>query len=379
MRRFLFLLLLVAFLSTLSPAVLQSESNSVSGVPESRFNHLRHGINLSHWFAQSLTGSYDRPRLTTYMTAQDFDLIKSMGFDHVRLTVEPAPLFNAGQPDQIEPERLSLLDDAVHMALARDLAVILDMHPSSEFKQKLNQEHGVEGFADFWRSLAAHYSKSDPERLFFEVLNEPEMTDPYRWYGIETRLIAAIRSVAPHHTIIASGHGWAGVTDLLALEPFADRNVLYNFHFYEPGVFTNQGATWGLELWHHLRLVRYPSYPGANDTVIRELPLFTQKIELVRYDQDRWNRSRIESEISLIAAWAREKGVRVTCNEFGVARQNANSDERAAWIRDVRTSLESHGIGWTTWDYAGGFAVAPGDPGKRKPDDQVLRALGLKK
>lgn len=357
----------------------RSTAKPLASVPESRFNHLRHGINLSHWFAQSPTGRYDRERLTTYMTAADFDLIKSMGFDHVRLTLEPAPLFNESQPDRLNSDYLRLIDDALQLPLARGLAVIVDVHPSGDFKQKLATERGIEGFADFWHSLAGHYASTDPERVFFEVLNEPEMGDGYRWYGVQTRLVGTIRSAAPRHTIIVTGHGWSATDTILPLQPMADGNVIYNFHFYEPHIFTHQGATWGSELWHHLPRVRYPSHPGADDELIKALPDYPQKLELVRYDQNRWGRERIDAEIGLVAAWAAARKVPVTCNEFGVFREHADPEERAAWINDVRSSLEAHGIGWTMWDYAGGFGVVSGDPGKRTPDARVLKALGLER
>jgi len=357
----------------------QTQASPLPGVPESRFDHLRHGINLSHWFGQSPTGTYDAQRLTTYITARDFDLIKSMGFDHVRLTLEPAQLLTPSQPDKLEPQHLKLLDDAVQMVLSHGLAVIIDIHPSGDFNRKLaTDQRQVEAFTDFWRSLARHYSDTDPERVFFEVLNEPEMGDGYRWYGMEAQFITIIRSVAPRHTIIASGHNWSGLSDLLALEPFADPNVVYNFHYYDPATFTHQGATWGMELWHHLPRVHYPSHPGADANLIQSLPLFTQKIQLVHYDQDRWGPERIDADMSMVAAWAAAHHVRVTCNEFGVFRNFADPDERAAWIHDVRTSLEKHDIGWTMWDYADTFGVVTGDPGKRVPDERVLKALGLK-
>ncbi len=365
--------------------VLQSFGANVAaqqmdGVPDSRFNHLRHGINLSQWFAQSLTDKYDRQRLTTYITAADFDQIKTMGFDHVRLSIEPRPIFNSGQPDSIDPNYLRLLDDAVNMGVSRGLAVILDIHPGSDFKDKLAREnHQVEGFTDFWRSLAKHYSTFDPELVFFEVLNEPELTDGYRWYGIQTQLVTAIRSVAPRHTIIVTGHKWSADDELIAMEPLADRNLIYNFHFYNPHTFTHQGATWGSEIWHHLPRVHYPSHPGADDELIKALPMANYKLDIARYDQDRWGTERIESEIAQVADWAAKRNVRVTCNEFGVFRDFADPQERAAWIRDVRTSLERHGMGWTMWDYAGNFGVAPGDDSAHRPPDEVtLKALGLK-
>src|SRR2546425_6630237 len=67
-------------------------SSAKSEVPASRLARLRHGINLSHWFAQS--ADYSKAHLESHTTADDIGLIRSLGFDHVRLTIEPAPLFN---------------------------------------------------------------------------------------------------------------------------------------------------------------------------------------------------------------------------------------------------------------------------------------------
>jgi endoglucanase len=50
----------------------------------------------------------------------------------------------------------------------RRLAVIIDMHPDSDFKEKLGGDNEfVEQFADFWRALAQHYAMLDAEKVFF--------------------------------------------------------------------------------------------------------------------------------------------------------------------------------------------------------------------
>jgi hypothetical protein len=69
--------------------------------------------------------------------------------------------------------------------------------------------------------------------------------DPYRWYGIQAKLITAIRAGAPKHTIIASGHRWSGLAEMLALEPYNDANVIYNFHYYDPFPFYASGRELG--------------------------------------------------------------------------------------------------------------------------------------
>jgi len=69
------------------------------------------------------------------------------------------------------------------------------------------------------RRLAAHFAARDPDRVFFEILNEPEVNDAYRWAGIQARVAAAIREVAPRNTIIATGPNYSDIVDLLTQHP----------------------------------------------------------------------------------------------------------------------------------------------------------------
>ena len=63
-----------------------------------RAEHLRHGINLSHWYAQVFDPKgYTKEHFDTYDTAQDMALIKAMGFDHVRFTLNCEPMFHAAR------------------------------------------------------------------------------------------------------------------------------------------------------------------------------------------------------------------------------------------------------------------------------------------
>jgi endoglucanase len=347
-----------------------------SEVAASRLTHLRHGINLSHWFAQS--GDYSKTHLESHTTSEDFALIRSVGFDHVRFTVEPAPLFGWEDPGRLKPEYLKYLDNALDLMLAQGLAVIVDIHPSEDFKVKLNSdERHIEAFRKFWRALAQHLSTRDPERVFFEVINEPMVEDGYRWFGMQGKIISAIRSGAPQHTIIASGHRWSGIAELLFLQPYADRNIIYNFHFYEPFAFTHQGATWAGANLPYYKNIPYPSNPESISKVLDTIQDEPARYNLLRYGEDRWNAARIDREISLAAAWAAEYQVPLTCNEFGTFRNFAPPADRAVWIGDMRSALERHGIGWTMWDYAGGFGVVSKLNGHATPDTEVVKALGL--
>jgi GNAT superfamily N-acetyltransferase len=341
-----------------------------------RFKRLRRGINLSHWFSQA--SDYSKTHLETHTTAQDIALIKSMGFDHVRFPIEPAPLINEADPSILNATYLQYVDNALDMMLATGLAVIVDIHPSDEFKLRMHRdERGVEAFAKFWRAFATHLAKRNPDFVFLEIINEPVIEDAHRWYGIQAKLIAAIREVAPNHTIIVAGHRWSGLSEMLALEPYADANLIYNFHFYEPFAFTHQGATWAGPHLPFYKNIPYPSSPDAVKSLLDTIADEPARYNLLRYGEDNWNASRIDRELGFAAAWAAKHRVLITCNEFGVFRRFVKPSDRAGWLRDMRIALEKHNIGWTMWDYAGGFAVVEKNNGQAKADAESLKALGL--
>ena len=374
-QRSITLLLLVAILPHVSNVASQTKEKPVNLA--ARFGRLRRGINLSHWFSQA--ANYSKSHLDTHTTAQDITLIKSLGFDHVRLPIEPAPLLNnTPDPSILNTTYLGYIDRALDMILATGLTVIVDIHPSDDFKLRMaRDERGIEAFSTFWRAFASHLAKRDPESVLLEVINEPMVEDAYRWYGIQGKLIAAIRQSAPNHTIIASGHRWSGLSEMLFLEPYADPNIIYNFHYYEPFAFTHQGATWAGPNLPFYKNVPYPSSPDAVKVLLDTIPDDPARYNLLRYGEDNWNAQRINRELGAAATWAAKHRVYITCNEFGTFRKVVKAADRVAWLQDMRTALEKHGIGWTMWDYAGGFAVVNKVNGQAQRDPEVLKALGL--
>ena len=367
---------LLLFLSL--PSAFAQNTTPLSSVPAARLAHIRHGINLSEWFAQVYDPrGYTKEHFQNWTTAADIALIKSMGFDHVRLSVNPQPIMEANRRPGGNAEYFNSLDAAIKMILDAGLAVELDMHPDSDFKARLKEDDFVERFADFWRTVARRYSSWDQDRVFFEILNEPEMRDPYRWYGVEAKLATAIRQGAPTHTIIAAGARWDDDDDMVFLEPLRDPNVIYVFHFYEPHIFTHQGATWGSYYWHWLKGLHYPSSPENAAQVAAAVPEAPDRLQVIRYGQDHWDASRVEAEINQAADWAKQRNVPLICNEFGVFRTYSDPRDREAWLKDVRTALEHHGIGWAMWDYSGSFGVVTKKDGQATPDEVAIRALGL--
>jgi aryl-phospho-beta-D-glucosidase BglC (GH1 family) len=352
----------------------QSEGNRLAF---ERAGHLRRGINTSIWFAQS-PADYTVARLRAFTTEQDVHLIASLGFDHIRLSVDPVPLTAWKNGKSEGTAFMGELDRVVKAALSDKLAIIIDIHPENNYKQRLLQGNAdIVTFVELWRSLAEQFKNTDPEMVFFELMNEPEQTDGVRWQGIESTVADAIRSVDTAHTLIATGAHWSSLEDLLNLEPISDSNVIYTFHDYEPFAFTHQGATWA---GSELNLLRHVPYPANDKNIADNLdqePTLAGRLFVEKYAMDHWDAERIERTLAFAEQWSRKHHAPVYCGEFGVHRPYVDPAARERWLRDTRIALEKHGIGWAMWDYQTNFGVVTKAGDHTEVDGGVVRALGL--
>lgn len=326
------------------------------------------GINLSHWYSQMPLDSTTLNRLHTHITTKDLKLIRSLGMDHVRFPVDPYVLLSDDYDGWAEYHR------AVTLVLKHDLNVIIDVHASDDFKEGIETDPAArDAFVELWEQLAGLFADTDPSRVWFELHNEPSM--PTRqWMPIQERLRAAVREVAPEHTIVLAGGMWSSVDELVQMVPSDDPNVIYNFHFYEPHDFTHQMARWGMPHWMEIRDLPYPTSEEGMKAALSNTNDPKAREEIMDYHQDDWGREKIRREISRAADWARSHGgLTLTCNEFGVYTRVIDTETRAAWIKDTREALEANQIGWSMWDYSGGFRLVQGG----KPIPEIVEALGL--
>ena len=375
MKGFARLVAMMVVVGALTAAAVAQHGSSLAF---QRAEHLRRGINLSGWYAQ--THDFTPQRMDSYTTPADFQTIKSLGFDHVRLSIDPEPLIADPRRGSLRIEPMARLDKTVKQLTDAGLNVVLDIHAEESWISPLN--HGddtVERLCAFWATFAGHFAALDPEKVFFEIMNEPTLPDLYRWEGIQARVVARIRAVAPQHTVIATASMYSGIDNLLALEPVRDENVIYTFHDYNPMWFTHQGATWGSQGWVSLHGVPYPSTPENVQPILGQEQDERERIWLQRYGWDRWDAARVGAEVASMYEWAQRRGVPLYCGEFGVYRAFADPQARVTWISDMRSALEAKHIGWAMWDYQGGFGLVTKGSGGTVVDQAVVNALGLKK
>lgn len=360
---------------------------------------MRRGVNLSSWFANA-------PRQP--LAPQDFRQIKEMGFDHVRLPVNPE-LVGFSLDRDVTEQTLSLdpVDAAIQGLIDAGLDVILDVHPEAAFMRRLEESRLAEDrFLALWQRLSDHYKNFPATRLVYELLNEPQYYDKARRYNnFINRVARAVREKEPDRFLIINPSGNLSpkpVEGLKALKLLRDPKVIYAPHYYQPYIITHQGMPSGFEKEQipHFRSVPYPSsLVNAEDARKSLSPRANPKEamkELDAYVKEDWGYDRILSDLAPLALWARDNRVRVIVPEFGVLRKNIDPQSRYRWISDVRKALESLGLGWTYWDYTDGFGIMalvgetatdpdgtikfknPADPNNRRIEEtDALLALGL--
>ena len=209
-------------------------------------------------------------------------------------------------------------------------------------------------------------------------MNEPVLSGKEKnWPPVQKKVIAAIRKGAPKHSILATGAQWSNLDTLLELEPLNDRNIIYNFHFYEPHIFTHQGATWSSDWVKSLRAIPYPSTPEAVKGLAEQYSDEEIRRNIKSYGEQRWNTEKIQGKMKNASEWAKKYGVKIICNEWGTYKRYCPPEYRNAWLRDVRESCEKFGIGWCMWTFDGSFGVADRENGIAVADKDVAIALGL--
>jgi aryl-phospho-beta-D-glucosidase BglC (GH1 family) len=370
-------LALAAFCCSSAASAQQKDAATDHALAFQRATVLTEGTNLSGWFGG--WGDYSTEHTSTYITAADFQAMHAMGIRYVRFPLDPMLLMQGGLLASNKEEIWKRIDGALDMAMKEGLAVDFVVFPRDDYKQRLASQAGADQFIMLWQVLAKHFVGRDPDRFFFELMNESEEQDPYRWAGLESATVLAIRQIDTKHTIIASGAHYDSIGDLLTTQTIDDPNIIYNFHFYEPYAFTHQGATWGSFEWNYFKDIPYPATPSQLAERMKDIPDDYARYQLYLYGADGWDAASIRQHIAFAAAWGRERHVPVICNEFGAFRETAPPDSRARYLHDVRVALEQNGIGWAMWDWSGNFGLVRHQGAAVVPEDADVDALGLRR
>ncbi|MDO4491148.1 MAG: cellulase family glycosylhydrolase [Lachnospiraceae bacterium] len=319
------------------------------------FEGFQKGVNLGGWISQF--AAYDHEHFRSFITEKDIADIAALGFDHVRVPVD----YNVLEDE--EGNRLDsgfeYLKNCYNWCRKHNLNMLVDLHECYGYsfdplkkdmdREKFFYDEALQArFLHLWTEIAETF-REDPVHVAFEPLNEVvlgEVADA--WNKVLRNYLKTIRAICPDHYVVFGSVRYSHVESVPLLEKPTDDKVVFNFHCYEPLVFTHQGAYWIEEMPSDFR-VSYPlpveemraasreALPGSGGAIFNEdvtelSPAFFEKI--------------FEPALKK----AEEDDVALYCGEYGVIDLAAN-DAKLRWLQDIHAVFHKYHIGYALWNY----------------------------
>jgi Endoglucanase len=307
------------------------------------------GVNLTNWFQ---TNSPQQIQFRKY-TKKDFENIKSLGCDVVRLPINMFYMTSGSPAYTVDTLFFSLLDQVVTWAEDLNLYLLIDNHSTDDIASKNANLENV--LSRVWLQVANHY-KSRSGYVLYEIMNEPNGITTQKWGQIQQTAINTIRSVDTLHTIVVGGSSFNSYNELSLLPVYSDKNLIYTFHFYDPFLFTHQGASWVVPSFESLTKIPFPYNADSIQALPSALKGTWVESTYNSYPTD-GTLAKVKQLIDVAAAFKSSRNVNIYCGEFGVYKLYSKESDRVYWYGEVRKYLEAKGIPWTTWDYQAGFGL----------------------
>lgn len=289
------------------------------------------GVNMAGVF-DSTNADATAVRNSIYVAPKTYEAVKTAGFDHVRLPVTFASHLDAD--GTINAEYLEAVDKAVIAALSNDLTVVIDLHHYGELKDNVSANEAT--FYSIWEQLAKHY-KNYPNRVIFELLNEPNTTGSATSMTsealnrIQLEVVGKIRAIDNDRKMALAVFNNNSAYSLQSLSLPADKsNLIISIHNYDAYGFTHQDLDSNCPVG-----VDYAASGSAD---------------------------QIKTLVDTVRAYSKANDIPVWISEFGVYLGGLNKTKEFT-EKDVTdyysafTKACGTDIGWCVWEYNVGFGV----------------------
>lgn len=299
-------------------------------------------INLGNTLEPETEGAWGGKRATQ----ADLRRIAAAGFDTVRIPVRWHNKSSKTAPYTIDREWMDRVQQIVDWALAEDLNVILNSHhfdPIHDDPLAVAEWHG-----GVWKQISERFAGYPEASLWFELENEPHKNfDHSNLIETLTPALDAVRAKHPTRAIIIGGENWSGLKSLETLPRPADPNIHPTFHYYDPFLYTHQGASWTA-----------PDIPPVG----RTFPTHADAAQLAK-------------DVLAVRAYIDRTGMVPFMGEVGAYDAHIPLEDRVKYHRTITDAFAPTGIGICVWAYANTFPFY--DHSRKRWNPGLLEALGL--
>jgi endoglucanase len=355
-RYFVFqsLVLIPLFAISCFPADSLRESEEMPD-PFIQAEKLGKGINLGNALEAPVEGQWGMTLQESY-----FQIIKQGGFDTVRVPVRWSSHVSDESPYAIDEAFAERIDWVLDQAQSQGLNVVINVHHYDELFE--SPDAHKDRFIGIWKQIAGRY-KDRPLSLYFEPLNEPHGNLTWSaWNDLLADTIAEIRKIDARRTLIIGTAEWGGIRGLSSLSvPEEEKNAIVTFHYYDPYLFTHQGAEWGGPEVGTVGV----TWPGPPSSQIKpseaavSVPWakrWFEEYNSLPPEKNPAGAEQVIRDFEKASAWAREHNRPLWLGEFG-AYSKADMESRVKWTQFVRSVAEKRNISWAYWEFGAGFGV----------------------
>jgi endoglucanase len=313
------------------------------------------GFNLLDFFSPNPPIEPDRSKTTD----DDLKWMSDWGFDFVRipmaypryLTFDRKKDISKDEVCKFDEKVIADIDNLVHRANKYNLHVSLNLHRgpgyciNAGFHEPFNlwkDKDAQDAFFAHWKMWADRYKGISPDKLSFDLLNEPAYIDDMNnqfaaklpvpgaiYRKVAEGAVRVIRDITKDRIIVADGNqGGSNV-----IPELTDLNIGQSCRAYYPHYVSHYQAPW---VWKDPSKAPLPSWPGI-------------------IDGKKFGREQLEDFykpwIDLVS-----KGVGVHCGEGGCYSKTPHT-VFLAWFEDILDILTQHEIGYALWNFRGTFGI----------------------
>jgi endoglucanase len=280
--------------------------------PEEAVAQMQRGINMGNTLEPPLEGGWNNPPAEEVY----FDLYQEAGFDVVRIPVRWDEHTSESSPYIVDETWMDRVEQVVDWGLSRDLFVVLNTHHEEWIKSEYDNPLNRARFDSIWSQVANRF-RDKPEKLIFEIINEPKGLTMEQNNELHQRVLNIIRLTNPTRNVIVQGHEWGGADELITMTIPDDPYLIGSFHSYDPWPFGLEGTG---------------TFGSAADL------------------------QTLENKFIKVKNWSNTSGVPIFLGEFACHR-DADYNSRMKHYRAYVNLALKYGFTFCSWDDGGNFQV----------------------
>ena len=219
-------------------------------------------------FGNNVWSNPSYPPENLHHTEESYKELADMGFNSVRFYINYGLFESDSNPYTYNEKGFEWLDKNISQAKKYGIRLLFNMHyPQGGYQSQGNgealwtNEENQKRHIALWTEIARRYS-NEPSVLGYGIVNEPVVPIVTtaedcltQWQKLAQQITDGIRSEDENHLIFVerlcaakdteTGQSqWANFNDENNYVRVNGDNIVYEFHYYEPHIYTHQGFDW---------------------------------------------------------------------------------------------------------------------------------------